>query len=396
MKQIKLKKTLLILVAFLGFSSSIFAQAPTLKWATYGAPLPQVFSNNDILNYCGAAPVNNLQVHCEYGGSSSTCPINRYELTVDLYKNGTKIDTKTVNSQSGTIDVYWNIYTMSPGIYKAGINLRVKDFGCLTYHTVNNSFSNSITVTQVNAAPNFNINGGTTVNLTTVSSCISNIRLNASSTWCETAYNINVQESDQYWNRTYNYEFGVWFNGQAPDNINLQNIASAYSIPPYYTGAASRQGSILIGGNLPNGTPRYYRVSLCTGPTWTCKTVLLRVIEGCKTGLGLEDTNEYVVINDPNNQQSEEVVTSINDLISHNADIQIYPNPSTGIFNIEFNEGSAQKVVVYDAIGKVVYENIVDVNSTAVSIDLSEFNSGMYFVKINAGEKMIMKKLIKN
>lgn len=76
--------------------------------------------------------------------------------------------------------------------------------------------------------------------------------------------------------------------------------------------------------------------------------------------------------------------------------VGIYPNPSSGKFNIEFKDVSVQKVTVYDAIGKVVYENMTDTNSTNVRIDLSEFTTGMYFVKINAGEKVIMKKIIKD
>ena len=76
--------------------------------------------------------------------------------------------------------------------------------------------------------------------------------------------------------------------------------------------------------------------------------------------------------------------------------VGIYPNPSSGKFNIEFKDVSVQKVTVYDAIGKVVYENMTDTNSTNVRIDLSEITTGMYFLKINAVEKVIMKKIIKD
>ena len=105
------------------------------------------------------------------------------------------------------------------------------------------------------------------------------------------------------------------------------------------------------------------------------------IIDGCGGAYRISNPTHN------NNENKDEVL---------NNNIHIYPNPSSGIFNIEFNETLAQKVTVYDAIGKVVYENMTDTNSTNVRIDISEFTTGMYFVKINAREKVIIKKIIKD
>lgn len=74
----------------------------------------------------------------------------------------------------------------------------------------------------------------------------------------------------------------------------------------------------------------------------------------------------------------------------------IYPNPTNGKFNIDFEESSVQQITVTDALGKIVLENKTDANSTNACLDLSEYPSGVYFIKINAGEKTIMKKIVKD
>jgi hypothetical protein len=130
--------------------------------------------------------------------------------------------------------------------------------------------------------------------------CSSNITMNAAATMGESKYEIVVQESDRWWNRSYRYEWGRWFSGQAPNGINLQNLASTYSYPQYgFTGDVARQGSVLFGGNLQSGAERYFRVSLCTGePSWTCKTALLRVIGSCLVSSPPETDNASSLLQD--------------------------------------------------------------------------------------------------
>ena len=81
-------------------------------------------------------------------------------------------------------------------------------------------------------------------------------------------------------------------------------------------------------------------------------------------------------------------------MISENM-ISVYPNPTSGKFNIQFNETQVQKITVYDAIGKVIIENNVEANTSNLNLDLSDIKSGIYFIKINSNENVIMKKIIK-
>jgi hypothetical protein len=61
----------------------------------------------------------------------------------------------------------------------------------------------------------------------------------------------------------------------------------------------------------------------------------------------------------------------------------IYPNPTNGNLSIK-NVNSIDKeivVTVYDVLGNAIIEN-KELNSAIENIDLSDFSSGLYFVKI--------------
>ena len=64
--------------------------------------------------------------------------------------------------------------------------------------------------------------------------------------------------------------------------------------------------------------------------------------------------------------------------------IQIYPNPSTGVYTIS----ATANIEVYNLIGELVLTE-----NNATSVDLTAAPNGMYFVKLNGGR---IEKLIKN
>lgn len=73
--------------------------------------------------------------------------------------------------------------------------------------------------------------------------------------------------------------------------------------------------------------------------------------------------------------------------------ITIYPNPSTGIFNIVSQQNAS--VEIYDLLGKLVYNQ--SLVSGTNSIDISNFNAGVYLLKAtDANGNTETHKLIKN
>lgn len=79
--------------------------------------------------------------------------------------------------------------------------------------------------------------------------------------------------------------------------------------------------------------------------------------------------------------------TGINEattVINSKSNIKIYPNPSSGIYNIS----SPTNIEVYNIIGELIVSEI-----NAISIDLTQVPRGVYVVRLNGGR---IEKLIKN
>jgi hypothetical protein len=76
--------------------------------------------------------------------------------------------------------------------------------------------------------------------------------------------------------------------------------------------------------------------------------------------------------------------------------IQIYPNPSTGIYNISAGNSTIDEIVVYDVMGKIINSNKnIQTNGSNSTIDLTSISNGIYFVKITANEQSTVKRIIK-
>ena len=73
----------------------------------------------------------------------------------------------------------------------------------------------------------------------------------------------------------------------------------------------------------------------------------------------------------------------------------IYPNPSTGVFNVEYKESTVQKITVMNAIGQIILEIPIDGGTKITSFNLSSYDAGIYFVQVHSGNEKIMNKIIK-
>ena len=75
------------------------------------------------------------------------------------------------------------------------------------------------------------------------------------------------------------------------------------------------------------------------------------------------------------------------------ADYSIYPNPSTGIVNINLGDNEYSTISIYDLNGKKVKE--VNTNELkSLTLDLSPLKKGVYVVKLSDKEKIVSKQLI--
>jgi hypothetical protein len=79
----------------------------------------------------------------------------------------------------------------------------------------------------------------------------------------------------------------------------------------------------------------------------------------------------------------------------HENGILLFPNPATSHVKLKIEDESlkVKNVQLYDIFGKLLKN--IPVTPSDILIDLSPFSSGVYFVYINTGNKVIAKKLIK-
>ncbi len=85
--------------------------------------------------------------------------------------------------------------------------------------------------------------------------------------------------------------------------------------------------------------------------------------------------------------------TATNDAIDQSL-INVYPNPSAGLFNIELNGNAANfnKVKVFNTLGSLISnQQILGRNA---SIDLSNVNAGLYFMEFTNGIERVVKKVM--
>lgn len=76
--------------------------------------------------------------------------------------------------------------------------------------------------------------------------------------------------------------------------------------------------------------------------------------------------------------------------ISNEESLRIYPNPTTGVFNIE--NAAFSEISVFNILGEKVAETIS--STTEIKLDISNQPAGTYFVRITRDDKVITKKVV--
>jgi hypothetical protein len=84
-------------------------------------------------------------------------------------------------------------------------------------------------------------------------------------------------------------------------------------------------------------------------------------------------------------------VTSINDVVAATS-VVIAPNPSNGLFTVNFNHSTTALITVYNIIGKVV--SVKQATTSSQTVDLTNEANGSYFVTIKTDKETITKKVI--
>ena len=199
-----------------------------------------------------------------------------------------------------------------------------------------------------------------------------------------------------------NDHYNLWKNSDNPKNSIILNLK----------GTVSNKNAIGAVAVLNTGTSQIYRT---VNPVQGQRDGhSLRLHFGLENETTFEDITIYwpsgteqtidfadFTINAVNTVVENEGVTDIygeiiyTDIseIANNSDINIYPNPSNGIFTINNTKNSNhQTVIITDITGKIILTKNLDIENT--SINLSNQETGIYIVKILDDNKTFVQKII--
>ncbi|NEN22828.1 T9SS type A sorting domain-containing protein [Cryomorpha ignava] len=72
--------------------------------------------------------------------------------------------------------------------------------------------------------------------------------------------------------------------------------------------------------------------------------------------------------------------------------LEIFPNPASNLLNIYFPTRGSGQVTVFDLSGKMLLNEIYF--GEQMQVDVSDFPSGMYLIRVADDEKVAVKKFV--
>jgi len=97
-------------------------------------------------------------------------------------------------------------------------------------------------------------------------------------------------------------------------------------------------------------------------------------------------------------EKTEVMSTSTSELVNESISIgNVFPNPTDGAFSFNYttNESSSINLEVFSMDGKRMYNKLIQVSPGENNISINDFElAGIYFIKLDTGNKVFAQKLI--
>lgn len=113
-------------------------------------------------------------------------------------------------------------------------------------------------------------------------------------------------------------------------------------------------------------------------------------------GVIIDNTTGYIVNSD--SKGNRPISTGIQEQSVIDANVKVYPNPVSNIANVEIamKENAETAVNVYNMLGQKVMqigEKTLSSGTHNYQLDFANMQNGIYFIKVNVGDKIITKKI---
>ena len=183
-----------------------------------------------------------------------------------------------------------------------------------------------------------------------------------------------------------------WEFLKSPGNDSFYNIDSKVSGTIRFTGTGELISS---SKNVANSdTDKTWTVIYhASDKNYTFQTrTSVRYLSHNSTGIGISS-----VINNESKWNVESTTASLsteNNLIDTNGNIQIYPNPAKDNFTINLNGFNSAEISIYSILGKLIYKETTDKKTISIN-NANKFKKGIFLVKIVTDtQKIFNKKLV--
>jgi hypothetical protein len=180
----------------------------------------------------------------------------------------------------------------------------------------------------------------------------------------------------------------VVVNGSGCTGVNTVTITQPSQISIVTTGqnpSSCTSCNGMVSASVLGGTPPYtYMWSPGTCNTITCT--------------GLCAGTYTLVVTDANGCTATAtrtltcLTTDVEDIAMANT-VSVYPNPSNGIFILE-TDAQKSGIEIYNIVGSLVYKD--EIKSGKTELDLSMYEKGIYFVRLEINGDVKTQKLIVN
>ena len=362
-------------------------------------------NHTDPLNYCGTAFVPKLRVK-----NNSSIAVDTFQISYTL-NNGTPVveNRYAVISAGGTYNHTFPTITLSQGINTISYSVNTDEDNTSDLAVSNNSTETStfFIAKSIASSPSFTESFETPIipnmfhdNPNNIEALIASDasgfgQSGRSFVWLNFS-NANGTKSSLIWDKmdfSIGYKHIIFSRAYAQyqsENDKLEVFASA-NCGESWVSVYSKAGSNL---KTANATTSFF---VPTSTQWQKDTVDLGIFNGESELMikftGTSNFGNNLWIDDINLEENlaygvkESIISSL----------ELYPNPTQGDVNLSFNLEKSENVTVqlFDALGKAVLNTNLGtkIGNVKHQLDLSNYNSGIYFVNIVAGGNTISKKV---
>ncbi|MBC7382945.1 MAG: T9SS-dependent M36 family metallopeptidase [Bacteroidia bacterium] len=192
--------------------------------------------------------------------------------------------------------------------------------------------------------------------------------------WCTMLYDIFWDMADKY---GFNNDI---YNGTGGNNKAIQLVMDGLKLQPCMPGFVDARNAILLADSINNN--------------FANRNLLWKAF--ARRGLGFYASQGSAdIVTDGTQSFSLPPLTTVVNSQPSPSDISVFPNPTTGIINIQLNTTAQfNQITLYDLTGKIIMQKACNNTNTGIALDLSNAAKGIYFLQLTSNSGAVCKKVI--